>query len=323
MVAIITLALIFASLTHHASAFSVQSSSRSTSVSSSVPYCIIKIDDSEVSRKRKRQFEEISSMCIDAFFNDGVDENDFVAPWKSLQLAYLRNAQYSDLMMRKFNFGRADSKQKNQMFVARRVVVLSSDADSSGGNNVSVSPNDVYNLGQLNVNGYKIDEVQLSAGEVLGFCEVTARPFGLGAADAVLPDGKNKTRPIITNLAVRADARRSGMGKALVCAVEDDIRTCWDNAFDEVVLQVEEDNVGGLRFYEKLGFEALFADPSCRRYDTSGVFLQQVRTTKICMRKAIPLDSENGRVNDVGGSFGKTSFFGSNFIQSLRDAVMG
>jgi len=320
MVAIISFALLFASLTQHASAFSVQSSSRS-SISSSVPYCIIKIDDSEVSRKRKRQFEEISSMCIDAFFNDGVAENDFVAPWKSLQLAYLRNAQYSDLMMRKFNFGRADAKQKNQMFVARRVVVLS-DADNSS-NNVSVSPNDVYNLDQLNVNRYKIDEVQLSAGEVLGFCEVTARPFGLGAADAVLPDGKNKTRPIITNLAVRADARRSGLGKALVSAVEDDIRTCWDNAFDEVVLQVEEDNIGGQRFYEKLGFEALFADPSCRRYDTSGIFLQQVRTTKICMRKAIPLGSKNDRVNDVSGSFGRTSFFGSNIIQSLRDAVMG
>ena len=220
--------------------------------------------------------------------------------------------------MRKFNFGRADAKQKNQMFVARRVVC----SDESGASNISVSPNDVYNLDQINVNGYK-DEIQLSAGEVLGFCEVTARPFGLGTADALLPDGKNKTRPIITNLAVRADARRSGLGKSLVRAVEEDIRTCWDDAYDEVVLQVEEDNIGGQRFYEKLGFETLFADPSCRRYDTNGIFLQQVRATKICMRKALPLDSKGTSVNDVNGNFGRASLFGSNFIKSLRDAVMG
>lgn len=73
-IAITTVVLLFC-LATRTSAFSVSTSTPSRPV----PYCIIKIADNEVSRKRKRQFEEISSMCIDAFFNDGVGENDFVA----------------------------------------------------------------------------------------------------------------------------------------------------------------------------------------------------------------------------------------------------
>lgn len=49
--------------------------------------------------------------------------------------------------------------------------------------------------------------------------------------------------------------------------------------------KVEEDNVDALAFYGGVGFDTLFVDRAARRYDTSGFLLQNVRTSKLTMRK--------------------------------------
>jgi len=89
----------------------------------------------------------------------------------------------------------------------------------------------------------------------------------LGAGDEGYPAlaGTDTIRPIITNLAVREDCRRFGLGKALVDTICESV-TKWEGfGFNEVVLQVEEDNAGGIKFYNKLGFEIVFTDQTCRR----------------------------------------------------------
>lgn len=48
---------------------------------------------------------------------------------------------------------------------------------------------------------------------------------------------------------------------------------------------MEEDNEAALSFYEGMGFVPLFVDRAARRYDTSGFLLQNVRTSKVTMRK--------------------------------------
>ena len=40
-----------------------------------------------------------------------------------------------------------------------------------------------------------------------------------------------------------------------------------------------------LAFYGGMGFNTLFVDKAARRYDTSGFLLQNVRTSKLTMRK--------------------------------------
>lgn len=49
--------------------------------------------------------------------------------------------------------------------------------------------------------------------------------------------------------------------------------------------KVEEDNEAALAFYRGKSFKKLFVDKAARRYDTSGFLLQNVRTSKLTMRK--------------------------------------
>lgn len=51
---------------------------------------------------------------------------------------------------------------------------------------------------------------------------------------------------------------------------------------------MEEDNAEALAFYGRMGFNTLFVDKAARRYDTSGFLLQNVRTSKLTMRKVCP-----------------------------------
>lgn len=122
-------------------------------------------------------------------------------------------------------------------------------------------------------------------------------------------------RPVITNLAVRANSRKLGLGRKLVETVCNSVQQWKEYDFKEVVLQVEEDNIGGLRFYERLGFETVFADPACRRYDTKGLFLRQMPITKIAMRKELsPIGKESAQ---------KTMFEAPRFFQAIKEVVMG
>ena len=123
-------------------------------------------------------------------------------------------------------------------------------------------------------------------------------------------------RPVITNLAVRADSRKLGLGRQLVQTVCDSIQSWEDCDFKEVVLQVEEDNIGGIRFYERLGFETVFLDPACRRYDTNGLVLRQMPITKIAMRKEL----------STRGKRDQNSLFSSlqdGFLRSFKEIVLG
>lgn len=257
-------------------------------------------------------FQDISVLCVDVFFNAeavGADSNkkQNIRPWKSLQLAYLRNAQYADLR------SRARSQAQNDMFVARRVVSVPPSATPTGA--LILDKGSIYNTNDRAARG---DFVR---GEILGFCEVSERSFGLAkdhegvSNESVYKGNVGQLRPIISNLAVRRDARNSGMGSKLVEACEEAV-LAWDPCYNDIVLQVEEDNPSALSFYEKRGYQNLFQDPACRRYDTSGFLLKQVRTTKICMRKVLALQRAQKADQRVNKSLGLS------FIGRLRDAVL-
>mmetsp|Transcript_8938 Transcript_8938/g.16275 ORF Transcript_8938/g.16275 Transcript_8938/m.16275 type:complete len:386 (-) Transcript_8938:47-1204(-) len=268
-------------------------------------------------------FRRIAQMCIEVFFNANDDEeyseNRDIPPWKRLQLSYLRNTQYSDLRSRKFFSG-----AQNDMFVARRVVVVPASSALILSSPPIVDMSIIYNREGLPKRPQDND-LEFIRGDVIGFCEVSERPFGLGknfdeqSDDGGYRERKRPMRPLLTNLSVRPDVRKSGLGSQLVRVCEDAVLQ-WDPAYDEIVLQVEDDNPLALQFYEKRGYASLFADPSCRRFDTSGIFLQQVRTTKICMRKSLrrgPIGNRNGN-----GSLGSFFSNGSSLFDKLRDSIL-
>lgn len=165
-------------------------------------------------------------------------------------------------------------------------------------------------------------------GDILGFVDVTEKIFGLpsdtkrlerssssdtmeesntlsqrknmdsssGEESFIRSKKKQSLRPVLTNLSVKPEARCSGVGSALVNACEDVVMEAseWSRNYYEMVLEVEEENIAAQKFYEKKGYVALFADPSSRRYDTSGLLLNNVRTTKICYRKDLTLKKATG-----------------------------
>jgi len=55
----------------------------------------------------------------------------------------------------------------------------------------------------------------------------------------------------------------------------------------DVYLQVEATNRSAIKFYQKLNFEVVFDDPSCRRVDVGWLGWEEKRTTKTCMRKRV------------------------------------
>ncbi|CAM9892743.1 unnamed protein product [Ectocarpus sp. 8 AP-2014] len=128
---------------------------------------------------------------------------------------------------------------------------------------------------------------------MVGFVEVSetsGSKYGMGAGIALAD-----TRPVVSNLAVDPRVRRCGVGSALMEACEDLVNT-WN--FDEIILQVEEDNEAALAFYGGKGFKKLFVDKAARRYDTSGFLLQNVRTSKLTMRKALGSSTKRSKSGD-------------------------
>jgi len=264
-------------------------------------------------------------------------------PWKGLQLAYLRRMQYSDLRFRSLG---ATSKP-GYMFVAREVVPVRSEAEVTEDDLIS-DENSIQNVDVSNgeIRGW-------TRGDVLGFVEITEKRFGLGEeydgadddtfesqrsgdasnANEVCSEEKVKlgktsglgsdgstVRPFLSNLSVREDARRSGVGSALVESCEEAVLTWPDKQYTEIVLQVEQDNPSAQLFYEKRGYDVLFADPACRRFDTTGFILRQVPTTKVAMRKDFSKNRANSR-NQKATSTTSSRFDPSDFFGRLRDAV--
>ncbi len=300
-----------------------------------------------IGRGTKSEIDEIVRLCIDVFFNEEEEEDAVVAaaaaangdggkksrqvvtpPWKAVQLAYLRKFQTGDILAR--NAFQQD--QLVDLIVARRVYPV---VPPGGGTRINVNREDIvddvrriYNAEPPTTTSFTsgggggVTTATYRMGEIIGYCEVSEKNFGLGDNfDETRrrrrgKDDTKTTRPYLSNLSVAGTARNSGVGSRLLDAGERAVRN-WKNAnHTEIVLQVEEDNQNAIRFYKRRGWEFVFADPTCRRYDTSGFFLRECRVTKYAMIK---------RLNTVGEDRGKedtdnASNLGSSLIQKLRSS---
>lgn len=245
----------------------------------SVPFIIQRIG-----RGNKQEIEEITKLCIGVFFNEqeGLDSK-VNTPWKSLQLAYLGNLQRGDILARNaFN-----KDQLVDLIVARRIYSVDGSSNNKiegkGASSVVGDNCQIFNAEQLpSSNGA---ETRLVVGEIIGYCEMTEKKFGLGGKFE--DDAEEKSRPYLGNLSVAKYARSSGVGSALLDECESVVSDEWNAGHTEIVLQVEEDNTSAIQFYKRRGWEFAFADPTCRRFDTSGIFLKESRITKFAMVKRL------------------------------------
>jgi ribosomal protein S18 acetylase RimI-like enzyme len=230
---------------------------------------------------------------------------------KELQIGYLKNLQAADLQRRRERF-----KDTNEMFLAYEVKKVSGTSTAMLTQPLLLDDelkNDVHNLdtkkkGIIRNDDFDIDNDDYYVrGDLLGFVEITQRPYGLGSSSALESSSSSEKeivtteeystslsgagiindrpmRPVLTNLAVLKGARRSGIGSKLVDACEKHVRKDWN--MNEIILEVEDYNTKGLEFYQKAGFDVLFSDPASRRYDIdSGLWLKKVRCRREIMRK--------------------------------------
>jgi len=280
-----------------------------------IPFVIQKIG-----RGDTENIEEITRLCIDVFFNDqdGVTDPKLktVAPWKAVQLAYLRGFQYGDLMSR-------NAFKKNllmDVFIARRVYPVSEAPEDDNKRKRLTAIEDereIMNFDQLltGKNSSQSD-IKYVAGEIVGYCEVSEKNFGLGGNFESNNSSKGgKPRPYLSNLSVVEYARKSGIGSTLLDACEEAVLN-WNSGHTEIVLQVEEDNQSAIKWYKRRGWKFVFADPTCRRYDTSGFFLRESRITKYAMIKR--LEPKQFRVN--GNDDSSNDDFGFYFVKKIRDS---
>lgn len=259
-----------------------------------IPYVIQRLEANQA-----KDFEELCKMTIQVFFNEEDDDSqqsEVTTPWKSVQLAYLRHLQYSDLRTRKYMTG-----PQNDMFIAREVKVTKKQTELQP----ELMLPDLSQIMNSNVlpplEGD--DEMYSLDNEVIGFCEISARVFSLPEFCYENNVPTKAYRPVLTNLAVKKSARRSGVGTALVNTCENAVMNLWNPSYDDIVLQVEEDNPKGFNFYKKLGYNFVYSDPSTRRFDTSGWFLEEVRSTKNCLRKELRKIDNKDENDDFLASF--------------------
>lgn len=224
----------------------------------------------------------------------------------------------------------------NSMFVARQIIPCKSaegmtiEELNSSAISLSNSKRYIFNTDMLD------SSERYTVGDILGFVDVTEKAFGLPSSkgkseDKIREDkteeeeesqseeakirlrNKAALRPVLTNLSVTPNARKSGVGSALVDVCEDVVIDSeeWTRNYNEMILEVEEENNLAQEFYEKRGYVAVFKDPSSRRFDTSGLILNNVRTTKICYRKDLTRkQAEKGSVkNETNAVSGLGMFF--------------
>jgi len=279
--------------------FSVQNGKKSeNSNDDPLPFII----ESVSARSKVNVFEEITGLCIDVFFNEEAEKKaeerskGNASPWKKFLLAYLRNLQTGDFRTRKFEFNRG---VRNEMFVARNVLPL---PESSNFEDIDpISSNEIFNIKSLK------GASNFRRGEIIGFVDITEKNIGIAESmenDVSESNEENTTsqrkmRPVLTNLAVKKEARKSGVGSRLVDTCEKAV-LAWDppmasREHSKMILQVEESNSNAQTFYEKRGYKVLFKDPSCRRLDSSGLLLKKVPTTKICYIKDLKSRSNAGK----------------------------
>lgn len=275
---------------------------------------------------------QISDIVISVFFEEEAERSPgkkskgfFTKPFI---LAYLKNLQYGDVRGKQFMLGNVN----NSMFVARQIVPS---AQAQG-----LSLQEIAKLSIIGKNQGKVYNSNLlqgspegyALGDILGFVDVTEKNFGLpddgkndnhndsdnesnesatsddsddkGEEAFIRRKSRTSLRPILTNLSVTPKARCSGVGSALVNACENIVMEPleWSRNYSELVLEVEEENAAAQKFYEKREYKALFSDPTSRRYDASGLILNNVRTTKICYRKDLTKKRAERNSGGIGGN---------------------
>lgn len=242
-------------------------------------------------------YKTISNLCIDVFFKELLDPSgkgnvNFLKEW---QITYLKNLQAADLERRRDRY-----EDRNEMFLAYEVKKSTSTKDALSQpllmedelqkawnmEGRSLSPQTGRRAETKNG-----DSECYVRGDLLGFVEITQKPYGLGKAvdesilDGISPFNERPLRPVLTNLAVLKAARKYGIGSKLLEACEQHVRKGWK--MNEIVLEVEDYNENGLAFYRQRGYEVLFSDPASRRYDIQGFWLNKVRCRREIMRKVL------------------------------------
>merc|ERR1712129_262735 len=134
-----------------------------------MPYVIQRIE-----RGCDVDLRDICDLTIDVFFNENSNQGSTL--WRTLQLSYLRNLQYSDLNSRKFS---DDMESQVEMFVARRVVVDARSNDDMV--DLALQKNKIINSSFLRE--LERDDEMYTLGEVIGFVDITNKPFGLSLID--------------------------------------------------------------------------------------------------------------------------------------------
>ena len=64
--------------------------------------------------------------------------------------------------------------------------------------------------------------------------------------------------PYLANLAVKAGARRLGIGRELVLTIE---RTAAESGFDRMYIKVDRQNFEARRLYDRLGYRLVYLQP--------------------------------------------------------------
>ena len=102
-----------------------------------------------------------------------------------------------------------------------------------------------------------------------------ASDAGVAAAD----------RPVVANLAVASSARRKGLAKALMRAIEEEAKS-W--GFDETVLVVEASNKQATSLYRKLGYRPIGTEAGAPnlRVDENGKVVE-AKVKAVTMRKSL------------------------------------
>ncbi|KAL9178707.1 hypothetical protein ACHAXT_003838 [Thalassiosira profunda] len=124
--------------------------------------------------------------------------------------------------------------------------------------------------------------------EIVGCCEVIEERLDTQHPGTASERERRKTarpRPVIENMCVKPEHRRTGTGMALVKACGETVRQWLGH--DEIFAQVEENNTPALRLFERCGYSVLFADPTCTKVTLDGALFSEETVTKVLMRKLL------------------------------------